>query len=68
MAEAGSAWHAELAHLGEIRERVLIEVEGDRIAAVTPGADAPERATKLPGLVLPGLANVHSHAFQRALR
>jgi formiminoglutamate deiminase len=62
------AWHAELAWLGELRERVLIEVDGDRIARVTYGIDAPERAVELHGLVLPGLANVHSHAFQRALR
>jgi len=68
VAEARTAWHAELAWLGEPRERVLIEVEGDHIAAVTAGAEAPERAIKLAGLVLPGFANVHSHAFQRALR
>ena len=47
---------------------MLIEVEGERITAVTAGVEAPEGAVKLDGLVLPGLANVHSHAFQRALR
>ena len=52
MAEARTAWHAELAWLGEPRERVLIEVEGDHIAAVTAGADAPERAIKLAGFDL----------------
>jgi formiminoglutamate deiminase len=45
---------------------VLLEVEGDRITAVTPGA--PPEGERLPGLTLPGLANAHSHAFQRALR
>jgi formiminoglutamate deiminase len=67
--EGRAAWHAESAFVdGEVRDRVLIEVEGERIAAVTADADASEGATKLGGLVLPGLANVHSHAFQRALR
>jgi formiminoglutamate deiminase len=66
-----SAWHAELAWLGPgrgIAERVLVEVEGERIAAVTEGAEAPEGATRLAGLTIPGLANGHSHAFHRALR
>ena len=59
----------ELAWLGDERPEpgVLIETEGDRIVAVTPGAPAND-AERLTGLTLPGLANVHSHAFQRALR
>ncbi|MFN3448666.1 MAG: formimidoylglutamate deiminase, partial [Roseococcus sp.] len=36
------------------------------ITAVTPGARAPA-ARRLAGHVLPGLANLHSHAFQRAM-
>jgi formiminoglutamate deiminase len=40
---------------------------GGRFTAVTP-ASAPRGATRLPGVVLPGLADVHSHAFHRALR
>jgi formiminoglutamate deiminase len=66
-----TAWHAELAWLGPERgvvERVLVEVEGDRIAAVTEGADPPAGATRLAGVTIPGLANGHSHAFHRALR
>jgi formiminoglutamate deiminase len=48
---------------------VLLEVKGDRLAAVTPGVDRPPaRAVRLDGLTLPGLANAHSHAFHRALR
>jgi formiminoglutamate deiminase len=54
---------------------VLIEAEGDRFTAVTPGQpgeDIPPELrpalTRLPGLTLPGLANAHSHAFHRALR
>jgi len=38
------------------------------MARVTPGAPPPPHAQRLPGLVLPGLANAHSHAFHRALR
>jgi formiminoglutamate deiminase len=59
----------ELAWLGGERAEpgVLIEVEGDRIAMLTPGGEAGD-AERLPGLTLPGLANAHSHAFQRALR
>jgi formiminoglutamate deiminase len=66
-----TAWHAELAWLGPERgvaERVLVEVEGDRIAAVTGGVDPPAGTTRLAGVTIPGLANSHSHAFHRALR
>jgi formiminoglutamate deiminase len=61
----------ELAWLGgeTATEGVVVEVEGERIASVEPGvAAAPEGATRLDGLTIPGLANAHSHAFQRALR
>jgi formiminoglutamate deiminase len=59
----------ELAWLGGERAEpaVLLELEGDRISAVTRGAP-PEGAERLAGLTLAGLANAHSHAFQRALR
>jgi formiminoglutamate deiminase len=46
---------------------VLISVEADRIRSVTSNTD-PGDAERLAGLTLPGLANAHSHAFQRALR
>jgi formiminoglutamate deiminase len=65
------AWHAELAWLGPgrgVAARVLVEAEGDRVVAVTEGADPPATAVRLPGLTIPGLANAHSHAFHRALR
>jgi formiminoglutamate deiminase len=60
----------ELAWLGgERAERgVLLEVEGEKLSAVETGVEAPDDAERLPGLTLPGLANAHSHAFQRALR
>jgi formiminoglutamate deiminase len=73
----------ELAWLGGERpERdVVIGIEEDRIVSVTPGGGADDAALRgattaepvvevhrLAGLTLPGLANAHSHAFQRALR
>ena len=68
-----SSWHSywcELAWLGgeEVAEGVVLEVVGGRIAGVTAGAAAPPDAVRLSGLTIPGLVNVHSHAFQRALR
>ena len=47
----------------------MLEVEGERITAVTTGIDRPPAgAGRLAGLTLPGLVNAHSHAFHRALR
>jgi formiminoglutamate deiminase len=43
---------------------VAIEVTGGRIVAV----GGQGTGIRLPGLVLPGFANAHSHAFHRALR
>jgi formiminoglutamate deiminase len=71
------AWHAELAWLPGrgVCPDVLIEAEGERFTAVTPGqpaagirAELRPVLTRLPGLTLPGMANAHSHAFHRALR
>ena len=70
-AAAPDAYWCELAWLGgETAERgVVVEVEGERIAAVEAGVAAPPAgATRLEGLTLPGFANAHSHAFHRALR
>jgi formiminoglutamate deiminase len=62
-------WHAEWAWVGAgPAADVLIEAVDGRFTAVTPGVPPPSGATRLPGLTLPGLANVHSHAFHRALR
>jgi formiminoglutamate deiminase len=48
---------------------VVIELDGARIGAVhTEASGPPAQATRLAGLTLPGLANAHSHCFQRALR
>jgi formiminoglutamate deiminase len=61
----------EYAWLGgeEATPGVLVGVEGERIVTVRVGvAEAPQGAVALPGYTLPGLANAHSHAFQRAFR
>jgi formiminoglutamate deiminase len=66
-----SAYWCELAWLGgdTAEAGVLIEVGDDRIGAVTTNLpEPPPGAERLAGLTLPGLANAHSHAFQRALR
>jgi formimidoylglutamate deiminase len=47
---------------GWARDVVLSVQDGD-IVAVTPGTDGKA----LAGPVLPGMANLHSHAFQRAM-
>jgi formiminoglutamate deiminase len=63
-----TAYWCELAWLGgPVPDAgVRIECDGGRIASVAAGA--PGDAVRLPGLTLPGFANAHSHAFQRALR
>ena len=53
---------------GRWQESVLLEVDRQgRFSAITSGMRvAPKGARRLPGPVLPGLVNAHSHAFQRA--
>jgi len=66
-----SAYWCELAWLGgePAEPGVLVETEGERIKSVESGvASPPPGAERLAGLTLPGFANAHSHAFQRALR
>jgi formiminoglutamate deiminase len=62
----------ELAWLGgdHAEPDVLVEIDGERITAVETGVSMPpaSKADALYGLTLPGFANAHSHAFQRALR
>ena len=45
--------------------RLEVDARGD-LTAVEAGAE-PADAERLPGVVLPGMPNVHSHAFQRAM-
>jgi formiminoglutamate deiminase len=53
---------------GEVAADVLVEVTSGRITQVEPGVAPAAGAERLHGLVLPGAANAHSHAFHRALR
>jgi formiminoglutamate deiminase len=53
---------------GRVAADVTIKVDGASIVSVSEGSHASGGAHHLPGLVIPGLANGHSHAFHRALR
>jgi len=63
-----SDWWCEHAWLGgnTVADAVTVSVDDGAIVAVRP--DSPPTGTVLHGLVIPGLANAHSHAFHRALR
>jgi formimidoylglutamate deiminase len=67
---AGRALFAADAYLpGGWRRNVLLEWDdAGRLGAVTPDlARAPEGAAQASGPVMPGMPNLHSHAFQRAM-
>ncbi|HET6504728.1 MAG TPA: formimidoylglutamate deiminase [Amycolatopsis sp.] len=49
-----------------VADAVRIEISDDVFVSVTPGS--ARAGTVLDGLVMPGFANGHSHAFHRALR
>ncbi len=52
---------------GRWQEAVLLEADSTgHWTSVTPGQPCPPQAQALPGAVLPGLVDAHSHAFQRA--
>jgi formiminoglutamate deiminase len=53
---------------GGVESGVVVETDGGRITSVSRSATAPPGAHVLRGMVFPGFANVHSHAFHRALR
>ncbi|WP_369375081.1 formimidoylglutamate deiminase [Promicromonospora sp. Populi] len=53
---------------GVVVESVRIETAEGRIVAIERGVPESDDDVLLGGLVLPGLANAHSHAFHRALR
>ena len=64
----GTLLWAPLAWLaGRWAESVLLHAgtNGDWLD-IRAGTPAPPQATVLPGPVLPGLVDAHSHAFQRA--
>ncbi len=53
---------------GATASGVRISVEEGRIATIESGMKAEAADEVLLGMVLPGFANAHSHAFHRALR
>ncbi len=73
-ASGSDRYLAELAWLGgsspAIEADVLLEVREGRIEAIgtTDGRRPGDGVVRLAGLTIPGFANAHSHAFQRALR
>lgn len=68
-AAAGRTYWAENAWLpGGLGVGVRFTVADGRFAEVQTRQKAQEGDERLSGLVLPGLANTHSHAFHRALR
>ena len=68
-AATGRTYWAENAWLpGGLAVGVRFTVADGRFADVQTRQKAQEGDERLSGLVLPGLANTHSHAFHRALR
>jgi formiminoglutamate deiminase len=64
-----TSYLAELAWLPTgIAADVAIDLTAGRFTRVEPGGAPSPGAERLRGLVLPGTANAHSHAFHRALR
>ena len=52
-----------------IASRVRVDIGSDGlISSVLTDVDARDGDRRLPGVLLPGFANAHSHAFHRALR
>ncbi|MDQ1745349.1 MAG: hypothetical protein QOE23_3688, partial [Pseudonocardiales bacterium] len=51
-----------------VAERVRLVAEAGRWVRIEVGVPPARPDVRLPGLVLPGFANTHSHAFHRALR
>jgi formiminoglutamate deiminase len=66
--DGSERWWAAYALLpAGVARGVTLEVTAGRFTAIT-GDTVAGTAHALPGVVLPGLANAHSHAFHRALR
>jgi formiminoglutamate deiminase len=64
-----TSWWCERAWLPDgLAEGVRVTEDGGVITAVESGIPAGTGDLRLPGLVLPGFADAHSHAFHRALR
>jgi formiminoglutamate deiminase len=65
-----STWWCEHAWLGgdTVSDGVLVSVADGRISSIDADTEPLPSSRRLAGLVVPGLANAHSHAFHRALR
>lgn len=61
-------WAAHAWLPGGWAERVRFTETDGRFAAVITGAEPEPGDERLTGMVFPGFANAHSHAFHRALR
>jgi len=65
--KAMQGWWFEAALLAEgWAERVRMTAEQGRIVGITADAE-PEAGDERHGVALPGIANLHSHAFQRGM-
>ncbi len=53
---------------GSVQSGLLIGIESGVISSLRVVDSAPAGAVVLAGITLPGMANAHSHVFQRALR
>ena len=71
MPSFGNADEADLARRALLptgwAEDVLLGIRDGEIVEVSAGVPSPPAADLTAGIVIPGLTNAHSHAFQRAL-
>ena len=66
---SGESFWCEHAWLdGDVSDSVRISVGDGQITAIETGVRPADSSEVLRGLVIPGMANAHSHAFHRALR
>jgi len=67
MSAAQQLWAPQAWLGGRWQAQVLLGIDASgHFSQVQAGVPAPAGATVLPGPVLPGMVNAHSHAFQRA--
>ncbi len=52
---------------GQIAHNVSVSVRSGRFATVMADSQPSRGATRISGLTLPGMPNLHSHAFQRGM-
>ncbi len=52
---------------GQIAHHVSVSVRSGRFATVMADSQPSRGATRISGLTLPGMPNLHSHAFQRGM-